>query len=183
MITFSRVDPSFSLVEAEPASPTDAMAMTASQYNVYQLYPKAQEQRFKKKKQLVCFPRRFAASFPVFWAGFFASFREALQFDCKNEGEGGRGPSRGKTRSRDCQWRGGGGGGVNQKVEPSTLEALVEGLRRRVGKDKDSILGIISCFFSRQEFRPRILITHLTLVVGAGGCQGYRSCERETNRL
>ena len=180
MITFSRVDPSFSLVEAEPASPTDAMAMTASQYNVYQLYPKAQEQRFKKKKQLVCFPRRFAASFPVFWAGFFASFREALQFDCKNEGEGRGGRVAGNQVARLPV---AGGGRVNQKVEPSTLEALVEGLRRRVGKDKDSILGIISWFFSRLEFRPRILLTYLTLVVGAGGCQGYRSCERETNRL
>ena len=180
MITFSRVDPSFSLVEAAPASPTDAMAMTASQYNVYQLYPKAQEQRFKKKNSSFASRDGSQQVFQFFGLDFSRVFARLSSLTVKTRERGGGGRVAGKPGRAIAS---GGGGGGNQKGEPSTLEALVEGLRRRVGKDKDSILGIISCFFSRQEFRPRILITHLTLVVGAGGCQGYRSCERETNRL
>ena len=74
MITFSRVDPSFSLVEAAPASPTDAMAMTASQYNVYQLYPKAQEQRFQKKTARLLPATELRSKFSSFLGWIFREF-------------------------------------------------------------------------------------------------------------
>ena len=142
MITFSRVDPSFSLVEAAPASPTDAMAMTASQYNVYQLHPKAQDQRFHFKKTARLLPATFRSEFSSFWGWIFPVFARLSSLTVKTR-EGGRAESRENQVARLPV-----AGGVNQKFEPSTLEALVGGLRRRVGKDKDSILGIISWFFS-----------------------------------